>query len=438
MSYTYVVANVLIQLHCIVQFVYICNKIIHNLNFEYFIARRQSSEGKRNLSKPVIRISTISIALGLALMIISVAVVIGFKHSVSEKVMGFASHIQLVLFDNNFGMQGNPVVDDDELLAQLKANSKIEHVQKVAQKAGVIKTKDQILGVVLKGVDQDYDTSFLSENIVEGKYPNIADSSKTDEVLISRKIAQKLNLGVGEFARMWFVDEGESRARGRKFIVSGIYDTGMEELDNVYIIGDLRHIQKLNNWNENEVGSIELILNDISDIPGTAFDLYTTIPYNIRAISVYEEYPQIFNWLNLLDMNVVVILTLLILVSTITMISTLLILIIERTSMVGLLKALGSSNSSIRKIFLYKASGIIIKGMVWGNVIGLLFYCVQLNFKIISLSADSYYVDYVPVELRFSDVFLLNIGTFIVSFIVLIIPTYYITRVVPAKALRYE
>ncbi len=408
------------------------------MNFEYFIARRQSGTGKQNLSKPVIRISTISIALGLALMIISVAVVIGFKHSVSEKVMGFAAHVQLVLFDNNFGAQGNPLVVDDELLNQLKANEKIGHVQRVAQKAGVIKTKDQILGVILKGVGTDFDNTFLFDNIQEGTYPKISDKETTDEILISEKISKKLNISVGDFARMWFIDEGQSRARGRKFTVSGIYNTGMEEIDNVYIIGDLKHIQKLNNWNDNEVGSVELILNDITDINNTTFELYTTIPYNIRAISVYEEYPQIFNWLNLLDMNVVVILTLLILVSTITMISTLLILIIERTSMVGLLKALGSNNSSIRKIFLYKASGIIFKGMLWGNIIGVLFYFVQLYTKFISLSAESYYVDYVPVELHLSDVLLLNMGTFIVSFLVLVIPTYYITRVVPAKALRYE
>ncbi len=213
--------------------------------------------------------------------------------------------------------------------------------------------------------------SFLLKNIVAGTFPNISDSVKTDQILISNILSKKLNLGIGDFVRMWFIDEGESRARGRKFTVSGIYNTGMEEIDNVYIIGDLLHIQKLNNWETNEVGSVEIILRDISDIRNTAFELYNTIPYNISAVVVYDEYPQIFNWLNLLDMNVIVILTLLIIVATITMISTLLILIIERTSMVGLLKALGSNNSSIRKIFLYKASGIILKGMIWGNFIGL-------------------------------------------------------------------
>ncbi len=238
--------------------------------------------------------------------------------------------------------------------------------------------------------------------------------------------------------RMWFIDEGESRARGRKLTVGGIYNTGMEEFDNMYIIGDLRHLQKLNNWKTDEVGSIEILVNDVDDIVNTAFELYNTIPYNLTIVTVYDEYPQIFNWLNLLDMNVIVILVLMILVATITMVSTLLILIIERTSMVGLLKALGANNSSVRRIFLYKASGIILTGMLWGNFIGLLFYFVQHKFQLISLSPESYYVDYVPVELYSSHFILLNLGTLIISVLVLIIPSYFITRIVPARALRYE
>lgn len=392
----------------------------------------------QSLSKPVVRISFISIALGLALMIISVAVVIGFKNSVSNKVMGVASHIRLVLFDNNASLQGKPVTVTNELIDQLLNNKKIGHIQTTAQKAGVIKTSDQIQGVVLKGIDSNYDSKFLINNLVAGKYPNFTDSIKTDEVLISERIAKKLNLDVGNNLRMWFIDEDNAGARGRKFNISGIYNSGVEEFDSRYVIADLRHLQKLNNWKADEVGSIEIYLKNVKEINNTASELYNTLPYNLTVITVYEEYPQIFNWLNLLDMNVIVILTLMILVATITMISTLLVLIIERTSMVGLLKALGANNSSVRKIFLYKASGIILTGMFWGNFIGLLFYFVQLKFRLISLSPDSYYVSYVPVELHMSDFLLLNLGTFIVSVLVLIIPSYYITRIVPARALRYE
>ena len=287
-------------------------------------------------------------------------------------------------------------------------------------------------------MDSNFNKSFLESNISSGLFPAFNDSIKSNEVLISSAISRKLELKTGDDMRMWFLDEDQPRARGRKFTISGIYDTGMEEIDDVYVIGDIKHIQKLNNWDATEVGSIELMVNDIDKIRDVSFNLYTTIPYNIRSISVFEEYPQIFNWLELLDLNVIVILALLIIVSTITMISTLLILIIERTSMVGLLKALGTTNSSIRKIFLIKASGVIVKGMILGNIIGIGFYYVQSYFRIIKLSAESYYVDYVPMELHLSDVLMLNIGTFIISLLVLIIPTFYITRVMPARALRYE
>lgn len=408
------------------------------MNFEYFIANKIRNERSNNLSKPVVRISTISIALGLSLMIISIAIVIGFKHSVSDKVTGFASHIRLVLFDSNMGMQGNPLEVNDELVHSLGNNSEIKHYQKVAHKAGVIKTSDQILGVLLKGIGKDHDFRFLKENLTDGEIPSFSDSVRTNDVLVSETIASKLKLSIGDPLRMWFIEEGETNARGRKFNISGIYASGVEEIDNLYIIGDIKHIQKLNNWTDNQVGSVEIFVHDEQNIQNTSFNLYSSIPYNIRAVSVYEEYPQIFNWLQLLDMNVVVILTLLILVSTITMISTLLILIIERTSMIGLLKALGSTNQSIRRIFIIKASRIIIFGMIWGNMIGVGFYFLQYYTKLIKLSAESYYVDYVPVELHFTDVILLNIGTFFVSFLVLIIPTWYITRVEPAKALRYE
>ena len=390
------------------------------------------------MSKPVVRISIVSIALGLALMIISVAVVIGFKNSVSQKVMGFAAHLQLVPFDNNVSLQGKPVKLNDELIAKLRGNEKIAHVQFTAQKAGLVKTDNQIHGIVVKGVDSSYDNSFLMDNLVSGSYPNINDSVKTNEIIVSDKIAKKLDFKVGSDVRVWFIDDGKTSARGRKFNVSGIYNTGMEEFDNMYIIGDLRQLQKLNNWNDDEVGSIEILVNNVEEIRDISFELYNTIPYDVSVITVYDEFPQIFSWLNLLDMNVIVLLTLMIIVATITMISTLLILIIERTSMVGILKVLGSNNGSIRKIFLYKASGIILKGMLLGNFIGLLFYFVQLNFELIGLDPESYYVDYVPVELSLLYFVLLNLGTFIVSVLVLIIPSYYITRIVPAKALRYE
>ncbi len=408
------------------------------MSFEYFIASRIGGNSSQKLSKPVVRISKISIAVGLALMIASVAIVIGFKNSIRDKIEGFASDIRLVLFDNNMGMQNDPLLVTRELIESLKNYEEISYFQRVAHKAGVIKTDDQILGVMLKGIGSDYNSDFLVNSLIKGRIPQISDTTKSNDVLISQTIAGKLNIVPGDDLRLWFIDKDESGARGRKLKVSGIYSTGVEEIDNLYIIGDIRHIQKLNNWSDNEIGSIEIFVKNKESIPNTSFSLYNILPYNIRAISVYEEYPQIYNWLGLLDMNVVVILSLLIVVSTITMISTLLILIMERTSMVGLLKALGSSDQSIRKLFLYRAINIIITGLLWGNIMGISFYFIQRNYELIKLSAESYSVDHVPVELYFTDVILLNIGTLILSLFVLIIPTWYITRIEPAKALRYE
>jgi len=408
------------------------------LNFEYFIAKHISAGKSDQYAKPVIRISYISIALGLALMIISVSIVIGFKRSISDKIIGFASHLQITPFDNNESLEEKPITLEAGLLDQLKVHPNITHIQFAAKKAAVLKTNEQIQGIVFKGIEANYDTLFLHENLVAGRLPDIANSDQTDEVIISVKLANSLKVGLNDDLRAWFVAGEKAQARGRKFKVSGIYKTSLEDFDNVFVIGDLGQIQKLNKWEPNQVGSIELMINDPEHMRDIAFDLYRAIPFNLRIQTVIDEYPQIFNWLDLLDVNVVVILTLMILVAAITMISTLLILIIERTNMVGVLKALGANNRSIRKIFLYKAAYIIFRGMLWGNIIGLLFYFTQYHFRFVKLSPENYYVDYVPVELSLLYFVLLNLGTLIVCLSMLIAPSYYITRIVPSKALRYE
>ncbi len=393
---------------------------------------------RKSLSKPVITISVTSIALGLALMIISVAVVIGFKKSVSDKVTGFASHLQLVYFDNNNSLQEKPITITHDLTETLNNNSSITHIQYTSQKAGIIKTDDQIQGIVLKGIDSTYNMNFLKECLIKGKLPKVSTNDISGDIVISEVIASKLMLDTGNFVRIWFIDENSTAARGRKLKVSGIYRTGMEEFDNFLVIGDQRHIRKLNGWDENQVGCVELMVDNQDKIRDIAFELYSDVPYDLYVKTVYDDYPQIFNWLALLDMNVIVILTLLIIVATITMISTQLILIIERTSMVGLLKALGARNITVRRIFMYMSGRIILLGMIWGNIAGLLFYFIQGNYHIIGLSPESYYVDYVPVQINALWIILLNIGTFLVSLLVLIIPSVYLTRVQPSKALRYE
>jgi lipoprotein-releasing system permease protein len=408
------------------------------LNFEYFIAKQISPGKSDNYAKPVVRISYVSIALGLALMIISVSIVIGFKRSISDKIIGFTSHLQITPFDNNESMEERPVTVSQELLNKLNANKHITHIQLSAKKAAVVKTDKQIQGVVFKGVGSDIDTVFLSESLVQGRLPNFGGNAQTDEVLISEKLSKKLEVKVGDDLRAWFVSGNKSQARGRKFKVSGLYNTSLEDFDNVFVIGDLKHVQKLNNWEASQVGTIELMVDDSEHLRDIAFEMYTALPYDLRIATVMDQYPQIYNWLELLDVNVVVILVLMVVVAAITMISTLLILIMERTNMVGVLKALGANNWSVMKIFLYKAAYIVFRGMFWGNVLGLGFYFLQYYFRFVKLSPENYYVDYVPVELSLVFFLALNIGTFLVCLLMLIGPSLYITRIVPSKALRYE
>jgi lipoprotein-releasing system permease protein len=408
------------------------------LNFEFFISRNLSSNKPDNYARPVVIISYVSIALGLALMIISVAVVIGFKRSISDKIIGFTSHLKVIPFDNNESYEENPITLDESLLEKLASDPIIVNFQFASRKAAVLKTEDQIQGVVVKGIGAEYDMAFLESILISGSLPQVQNEKRTDEVIISTGLADRLELEVGDELRAWFISGQDQQARGRKFNISGLYKTSLEDFDNVFIIGDIRHIQRLNGWEENQVGSIEINVTEPDRLNDIRLDLYRSLPFNLQILTVTDQYPQIFNWLALLDTNVIVILTLLITVAAITMVSTLLIMIIERTNMVGILKALGAENASIRKIFLYKAGDIIVKGMIWGNIIGLGFYFIQYYLRLIRLEPADYYVDFVPVELNVWYVLLLNAGSLLVCLLMLIAPSYYITRIEPARALRYE
>ena len=408
------------------------------MNVSYFIARHIAPGRSEAYARPVIRIAVVSIALGLALMIASVAIVIGFKHSISNKVVGFSAPLQIVAFTRNESLEESPVTIGTKFLKKLHSYPEITHIQYTAQKGGVLKTHDQIQGIILKGVGKDYNWNFLKENLIAGHLPDINTDKPGRQVLISQKLATKLRLKPGDAVRIWFIGKEATAALGRKLIISGIYNTGIEEFDNRFLIGDLRQIQQLNGWKPNQVGSVELQVRNFKKLKSVAQKIYENIPYNLNINTIYDTYPEIFNWLGLLDTNVVVILVLMILVAGITMVSTLFILIIERTGMVGILKTLGANNHTIQKIFLYKAAYIIGRGMFWGNLLGLFFYFIQYYFRLFRLNPVSYYVSYVPVELSVSHFLLLNAGTFFLCLIMLIIPSFYIMRVEPASALRYE
>jgi lipoprotein-releasing system permease protein len=314
----------------------------------------------------------------------------------------------------------------------------IRHIQVFALKAGIIKTTNEIEGVVFKGVGSDFDWSFFQDKIVEGKPFTVTDTGKTNEVLISRIQAKRLSLQTGDDLIMYFINQGQTQPGVRKFRISGIYDTGLEEFDKVFVLGDIHHIQRLNKWDSTHVGGFEIFIDHFEDLDAVTETVYENIGYDLNARSVKEIYPQIFDWLNFQDVNVAIIIILMIFVSVINMISTLLIIIIEKTNLIGILKAMGSSNWSIRKIFLYNAAYLIGYGLLIGNAFALLLCFIQLQFGVLTLDHVSYYVKTVPINLNIFHLLLINGGTILICIIVLIIPTYIITKISPVKAIRME
>lgn len=408
------------------------------LNFEFFIAKGILSKDKSNFSRPIVRLSVISIALGLAVMIVSVAVTTGFKSAISEKVIGFGSHIQITSFNLNRSYETSPIKIDQPFYPGLSDSAGIRHIQVFASKSGLIKTGDQIQGIVLKGIWTDFDWSFFNDKIVEGKHIVIDPETQTDDILISRKIANRLQLSLGSDVRVYFVNPDEMTPRGRRFNIVGIYETGLEEFDDLYLIGDMRHVQRLSGWQSDEISGFEVFIDDYRNIDEMAELVYNTIGYDLNSTSIKEMFPQIFEWLNLQDMNVIIILALMIAVAAINMISTLLILILEKTNMIGVLKALGAGNRSIRRIFIYNATFIIGRGLFFGNLIGISIALLQYHFQIFKLDQESYYVAFVPIQFDIVYVLLLNAGTLALCLIFMLIPSYVIMRISPVKAIRWD
>jgi lipoprotein-releasing system permease protein len=408
------------------------------VNLPAFIANRLSGKDKENLSGPVIRISIVTIALGLSVMIISVAVLVGFQTEIRNKVIGFSAHIQIDNFDENASYEASPVSKDQPFYPDLEKVKGIRHVQVFALKAGIIKTEDQLQGVILKGIGPDYDWDFFKKHLVAGTLFRVNDSAASDKLLISETISKKLKLKVGDDVRMYFLSGSEAQPRGRKFNVSGIYATGLEEFDESYVLGDIRHIQNLNNWDSNMVSGFEVFIDDFKSLDKMSEMVYQMIGYNLNAETVTNKYPQIFDWLRLMDINVVIILILMILVAGITIISTLLIMILERTNMIGILKALGIKNNDLRKMFIYLTARIIVRGLLWGNIIGIGFALIQYYTKILPLDEESYYISYVPISLNIMHILLINAATFLLCLIMVLIPGYIIGKITPVKAIQYR
>jgi lipoprotein-releasing system permease protein len=405
------------------------------MSTERLIARRILKRDRKSYSRPVVRIAVLSIALGLTVMFMSIAILTGFQKQIREKVIGFGADIQITHFDENSSYEPQPIPVNQPFYPALDRVKGIRHIQVYATKNGIIKTADQFQGVVLKGIGSDFDWSFFKKRIVEGTSFMVPDTGKTNDVIISRYLASLLRLKLHDDLRVYFI-VGNSTL-GRKFRITGIYETGLEEFDKLFILCDIHHIQKLNNWGPDQVGGFEVLIDNFKDLDRLGKYVYKSIGFTLDARTIRQLYPQIFDWLDLQDMNVVIILILMVLVAGITMISTLLILILERTNMIGILKALGMNNLSIRRIFLYNALYIIGVGLVWGNAAGFTLCLLQQRFGFIKLPQESYYVSVVPVNLDAVNILLLNAGTLAVCFLMLILPSFIITRVTPVKAIRF-
>lgn len=413
-------------------------------SFSFFIARRlykDTDAGKKG-SRPAVLIALIGIALGLAVMLVTIAVVIGFKAEVREKVVGFGAHIQISNLDALRSYETKPVVVDDSLMQALMSHPEVVHVERYSTKPGIIKTEEAFQGMVLRGVGQEFDDRFLSACLLEGEMPQFTDSVASREVLVSKTMADKLKLKVGDKVMTYYIQDD---VRVRPLVVKGIYQTNLAEYDELFLVTDLYTVNRLNNWKPGQVtgallqvadyGRLAEVTGELSEQMDRCTDRYGGL-YFVQ--SVEQLNPQIFEWLKLLNLNVWVILVLMLGVAGFTMISGLLIIIIERTSMIGMLKALGCDNRTVRKVFLWFSVFLIGRGMLWGNCIGLVLCAVQQYFRVVKLDPASYYVDAVPVSLGWWWLILLNVGTMVISVLMLVGPSYLITRIHPADSMRYE
>ena len=414
------------------------------MNTEFFIARRLiTGKGPGNrISRPIVTIAVSGIALGLAVMIISVAVVAGFKSEIRNKVFGFGSHIQIINYDENYSYETKPIDKKQDFLPAIRNIDGIIHVQEYVTKPGIIKTKENFQGVILKGVGKDFDWDFFNKYMISGSRFYLADSSKSNQVVISQKIASMLNLKVGDNLYMYFI---QNPPRMRKFKISGIYQTYMDEFEKMFVLADIRHLQKLNDWDENFVSGFEISINDfdrLNEIKEKVFDEAGAkiLPdgSKLRVLTIVEKYPYIFDWIGLFNTNLWVILVLMVLVAGFNMVSGLLIMILERTTMIGILKAMGARDGNVRRIFLYNGLFLISRGMFFGNILGIGLCLIQYYFHVFKLDQASYYVDYVPVSLNLFQILLLNVSAMFVTFLMLVLPSFVITRITPMRAIKFN
>lgn len=423
------------------------------MNFSRYIANRILNTGqeKNNISSPIVKIGITGIALGVAVMIITMAVVTGFQKQIIEKITTFTSHLQINDYDPNQSLEPNPITFDKTLLAKIQTADNVKHIQAFATKNGILKTKAENEGIILKGVSDDYDWSYLKPYTIEGTTLSINKDSINKDIFISQTLANKLHLKLNQKILVYFMTKKkltdttfngqnyiEYEPRVKDFYIKGIFNTGFSDFDKNLVFVDLKQIQKLNYWNENEVAGYEVYLKNFDLLEPSIESLNDIIGYDYTIESAKQLQSSIFSWLDMIDVNAIIIITLMVLVAAINMISALLILILERTNLVGILKALGLANISVRKIFFYVSVQLLIKGLLIGNLIGIGFCLLQAQFHFLSLNPETYYLDAVPINLSIIHILLINIGTIITCLIMMFLPTLILNKITPIKAIRFS
>ncbi len=405
------------------------------MNLSYFISKRISGKETNSFSGTIHKIAIASIGIGLAIMIISFLILKGFQHNIQEKIISFGGHLQVTKFTLSQSYEEDPISKDLALFNDYSKHKYIDHIQEYANKAGLLKANEEVEGIVLKGISNTFDLSKFEQNIIKGNLPDLNGEKSTTEIMVSQIIADKLNLTLGDDALIYFI---QNPPRVRKLQISGIYETGMEDFDEKIILGDIRLVQRINNWPDSLVGGFEIFLKDFDQADYYQSQLEDEVGYELYIEKISDKYVEIFDWLSLLNRNVVIFLSLTLFVACFNMVSILLILIMERTQMIGVFKALGATNKIIRRIFVYNGMQLIVKGLLLGNFIGIAFGVLQSKFQIFTLDPKNYYMEFVPIEWNWNIIILLNMLTFITISFVLIIPTMIISRISPMKSIRFD
>lgn len=405
------------------------------MNVPLYISRKISKPGSGSFSSLIHKIAIISIGVGLGIMIVSLIIMGGFKETITNKLIGFAGHLQITKYTLNSTYEELPISKEDSIFYLVNNLSYVQHVQGVAHKVGLIQTEDEIHGIVFKGVDENFNLSRFGQILQGGRVIDNSTEKVSNEIMVSKKIADLLKLKLNDEIRIYFI---QNPVRVRLFRIVGIYTSGMEEFDEKLLIGDIRVIQQLNDWNKELVGTLEIYIDDFNKLDEAEEDLFEKTQYDLYVDKITDKHIEIFDWLSLVNRNVTILLTLILFIASFNMISVLLILIMERTQMIGILKAVGATNKMIRKIFTYHGIRLIIWGLLWGNIIGLSFGYLQDKFKLIPLDPVNYYMEYVPIKWEWAGIMGLNLLTFSIVAIVLLIPTLLISRIDPIKSIRFD